>query len=570
MSIINIKCKHCDNNISFDSASKNVTCEFCGSTYSIQELLDENDISFIEKLKPKQIENKIETASHIKSGEALIYQAEYARAEAEFKKALEIDKTNARAYFGVVKAKTHNLTIIPTFDGYVSYAKDALKYAEEDDKEHIKAELAKLKLLEKENEKQKKLKQQRQAQEKKIQRKKTKRLDLFSKILYILIFIITGIALVAVIAKSYTDELKKSEANATIEISTSSELLNFMNKKEYLSATIILKNDIDMKNADWTPVGNATSPFTGSFHGGGHTISNLKISNPNYVGENYLGLFGYAKDATITGIKLDGVIIEVSEEVSPLATIIENEATNIGHAEFATLYAGLIVARANDSSIKLCEVLNTSKITITNKTDANLILGGIVGYAKNSEINHCASHAEIIGSAADAMLVSSTDSLDFAAGGIVAKLENSGVSYSYSSADISLSVSATDNPDTIRIFVGGVIGFSTSTHSLNFYAKYCFFTGSIFAEANTDFKEEKIGGIIASADKLENISNNQAIFENDKFILGNISLETTDLYDSSLITFPETEEELIEFISSNFSSDVWENTNSKFPSIKAA
>ena len=152
MAIINVKCKHCDNNMSFDTASKKVTCEFCGSTYNLSELLDEKDISFLEKLKPNEIESKIEATAHIKNGEALIYQADFVKAEAEFKKAIELDKTNHHAYFGVVKAKTHNLTIIPNFDGYLSFAKDALKYAQEDDKEHIRAEINKLKLLEKEKE----------------------------------------------------------------------------------------------------------------------------------------------------------------------------------------------------------------------------------------------------------------------------------------------------------------------------------------------------------------------------------------------------------------------------------
>ncbi len=569
MAIINVKCKHCDNNMSFDTASKKVTCEFCGSTYNLSELLDEKDISFLEKLKPNEIESKIEATAHIKNGEALIYQADFVKAEAEFKKAIELDKTNHHAYFGVVKAKTHNLTIIPNFDGYLSFAKDALKYAQEDDKEHIRAEINKLKLLEKEKETQKKYRQKKQAAEFKKETKKRKRLDLFSKILYILIFVLTGFALVAVIAKSYTDDLKNNQKNATIEISTASDLLNFMTKKEYLSATLVLKNDIDLSGATWSPIGNATSPFSGKFYGNNHTISNLKIQSTNTLGENYYGLFGYVKGATIMGIKLNNCnIVETSTAQNYEQN---NNATNIGHANFATNYAGFIVARADNSTIKLCEISNNSSISITNKIDGNLIFGGIAGLAKNSEINHCVVHAKITAEAKDAQLVSTSDSLNFAIGGIVGKINNSGISYSYSTSQLDLTVFAQNNHDIINLFAGGIVGFANNESDKNFYVRYCYFVGSINATAVAGSENQNIslGAIISSTSTTNNISSNLTLQNDQNYVSNGLTLLFNDLYDFDLTTFAETDQQLTDFISKNFSNQIWNNTNTTTPSLKS-
>lgn len=72
------------------------------------------------------------------------------------------------------------------------------------------------------------------------------------------------------------------------------------------SACAILKNDIvlndDVLNSDgslneekastfeeWTPIGTASNPYTGTFDGNGHTVSGIYIN----TSEDYQGLFGY-------------------------------------------------------------------------------------------------------------------------------------------------------------------------------------------------------------------------------------------------------------------------------------
>ncbi len=62
----------------------------------------------------------------------------------------------------------------------------------------------------------------------------------------------------------------------------------------YAGWTVFLVNDIDLENKEWTAIGSKSKPFSGSFDGQGHTISNLKITKTvaNLASSNRQGLFG--------------------------------------------------------------------------------------------------------------------------------------------------------------------------------------------------------------------------------------------------------------------------------------
>jgi hypothetical protein len=60
----------------------------------------------------------------------------------------------------------------------------------------------------------------------------------------------------------------------------------------------------------WTPIGNSTTKFTGSYDGQNHTISGLYINRPS--GTTYIGLFGYTNGATIKNVGLINVNIVTS------------------------------------------------------------------------------------------------------------------------------------------------------------------------------------------------------------------------------------------------------------------
>lgn len=552
MTIISVKCKHCGNNMTFETQSKSISCPFCGSQYKISELLNQNDINFLDKMKPAEIEKKIEANDHLKNGEAFLYKAEYVSAEKEFKKAIECDKDNYHGYFGVIRAKTHNLTILPDGQDLDYFSKSALKVVDNDDYEYLKNELNKLDLLKKEREQQKKQLEEQKKIAYKREKNKQKRSNLWTSLICAAVFAITIIALIVVVTNDQKEKDRLAQQRSTVEITTAAELSNFAEKPEYLSATIILKNDIDFAGGLWTPVGTAAAPFTGKFYGNNYTISNINIVDTDHQDENYLGFFGFSKGATITGLKLSNAKISTT-------TLNSNSEVN---------YAGLIVARANESNISLCEVLSTSQIVIKNKSKSTMIVGGVVGYAKDSKISNCLSHADITANSTNAEFEKNADSLNYVIGGVVGKLNNSGVSYSYSLANLEMSISEKpDQPDQINIFAGGVVGSAENCND-KFFVNFCYFTGKIDAKLEAVKSYSKIGGVIANFENNPNMISNFALFNDDSFKFNETSLSVTELTDNSILTIDSLEEEIIKLITANFSNEIWQNTDTLKPSLK--
>jgi hypothetical protein len=73
-----------------------------------------------------------------------------------------------------------------------------------------------------------------------------------------------------------------------------------------LAGDYVLNADIDLSEFSWTRVGNASTPFTGSLNGNGHTISGLTISDPN---TSEYGLFGEVNGANIHDLAITGASV---------------------------------------------------------------------------------------------------------------------------------------------------------------------------------------------------------------------------------------------------------------------
>lgn len=125
----------------------------------------------------------------------------------------------------------------------------------------------------------------------------------------------------------------------------------------YANTYFKLTADIDLENEEWTPIGifDRKAPFKGTFDGGRHQITNLKISN----GGQYGGLFGYTEGAVIKSCNVTGEINGYN-------------------------YTGGIVGYADANT----KILNCSfQGNVKGKGEGR---GGIVGYMSGGgEVNRC-------------------------------------------------------------------------------------------------------------------------------------------------------------------------------------
>ena len=194
--------------------------------------------------------------------------------------------------------------------------------------------------------------------------------------------------------------------------------------KNSLNNSVVLTADIDMASEDWTPIGTVAHPFDGVFDGGGHVIKNLCINLPT---TDDVGLFGYAKNATIYNLHLQDPSVKGNEHVGTLLgsafqvvrisdVLVTGSGTGDDYYTVSSdgLACGGIVGRANANfSIERCMFSGVIKgalscggilgdgydVTISDcsashyiqtdkKTDGSAV-GGIVGYAVLGDIERC-------------------------------------------------------------------------------------------------------------------------------------------------------------------------------------
>jgi hypothetical protein len=104
----------------------------------------------------------------------------------------------------------------------------------------------------------------------------------------------------------------------------------------------------------WTPIGNATEPFSGMFNGNGHTIEDLIVSDPEVPNAGLFAVSGgtvenvVINDSTLSGQTRVGALAGVNEGTinnvsvlgggpAPLATNVSKESTNGAALNAATI-----------------------------------------------------------------------------------------------------------------------------------------------------------------------------------------------------------------------------------------
>ncbi len=556
MSYITLKCKNCGSGMSINPDSKSCTCTHCGSTFLMMELLDEQDIHISKAMSQKEFESKIDFAEALKKGETYLYQAEYQQAEESFKRAIELNDKSHKGYLGVVKAKTKNLNKIPETPEYREYLKLAIKYVDKDNEMYLKSEIAKLELLEHEHSQQV-LEEKKKAIEIKKQKNHKADTDAFwGKITTTLIVVLTIMIFSAIyLTKSFYKGNNRKPVTATYEISTASQLAEYALNDDFMNATIIIKNDIDFKDASLTPIGTTSKPFSGVFYGNGHTLSNFEIKSETRNGNHLIGFFGFAKNAQIYGMKLDNVSI----------TGTSSESSQVTHR------IGFVCGMAENSTIKTCEVLNTCSLNVNHQMNCTLSFGGIVGEAKNTSLTY--SYSNATASATYSVITSQYSApLKFYSGGVVGNANETTITNCYSTSKISLDVQSSEEIKIIS-YTGGIVAYNLST---NAKINNCYFGGSIYNKTNAEDTGSFVGGIVGYGANFAKMNGNIALYtqpsnyqKGDNIIMSNLTV--MQLFDhtsaNAALKYYSTEGIPLK-IAEIFSSEIWELENPTAPNLK--
>ena len=242
------------------------------------------------------------------------------------------------------------------------------------------------------------------------------------------IFLILAVALAPLFAQSTNWYTKNPNADV-FEISTAEELrglavlVNGVIPITFANKTVILKNDIDLEDVSWTPIGsNSTNSFRGIFDGQGYTISRLLVS-----GVQYAGLFGYVTD---------GQIKEVNVVVSEI---------------IGTIYSGGLVGYMSGS---ITNSYATGDVYATDSYPSSSFYsysGGLVGYMSGSITNSYATGN-----------VYATSYYSSYSGGLVGYMNSNGIiTSSYATGNV-YATNSTSTSSSVSFF-GGLVGFMSGS-----------------------------------------------------------------------------------------------------------
>ena len=142
--------------------------------------------------------------------------------------------------------------------------------------------------------------------------------------------------------------------------------------------------------AGWSPIGNSTTKFTGSYGGAGYTIDNLFI---NQSSTTYVGLFGYTDGATVGDLGVTNVNITGGDYTGGL----------IGYGSGSTIYnchstGGISGSRYVGGLIGANALLVTScysNCTVSGASGCDH-LGGLIGY-NPSKVSNCYATGSVNG-----------------------------------------------------------------------------------------------------------------------------------------------------------------------------
>ena len=186
------------------------------------------------------------------------------------------------------------------------------------------------------------------------------------------------------------------------EISNAADLLDFatvVNGGE-TAANAVLTADIDLTGETWTPIGNATTKFEGTFDGQGHAITGFSYTATSDAGN---GLFGYVTNATIKNFSISGTLTSdgytyngtigaaegstvISGVRSALDITLANKSAHSGGILGSTVTSG------NPVLVESCEYSGTMTHTGTGDCQA-----GIMGYTYNGGVKNCIFSGTIVG-----------------------------------------------------------------------------------------------------------------------------------------------------------------------------
>ena len=209
---------------------------------------------------------------------------------------------------------------------------------------------------------------------------------------------------------------------------------------------ITLDKNIDLTGKDWTPIGTSfDNSYTGTFDGGGHTITGLTVT----TNDEYAGLFGcLGKAGTVKNVVMEDVQI-TSNRSSGFAGGVAGfsmgtiENCSVSGSVSGTVYVGGVVGAQWNGSITGC----SSSATVKGMVD----VGGVVGQTNDgATMTACYATGNVI--------IEIAPKKNISGGSLVGFNGGNGLLACYATGNVTSTGSSTGN-----VHIGGFLGDNYTT-----------------------------------------------------------------------------------------------------------
>ena len=236
------------------------------------------------------------------------------------------------------------------------------------------------------------------------------------------------------------------ESNGSYTVTSADGLMNIAKLVNggKTDINITLDKNIDLTGKDWTPIGTSfDNSYTGTFDGGGHTITGLTITTK----DQFVGLFGYLNRAgTVKNVVMEGIQITSNHMFGNTGGVagfswgtIEN--CSVSGSVSGTKCVGGVVGAQKAGSITGC----SSSATVKGTVD----VGGVAG-EKWGSMTACYATGNVT------LEIDSPKNLS--GGGLVGFNGGSGVLACYATGNVTSTGSSTGN-----VHIGGLFGDNYTT-----------------------------------------------------------------------------------------------------------
>lgn len=246
------------------------------------------------------------------------------------------------------------------------------------------------------------------------------------------------------------------ESNGSYTVTSADGLMNIAKLVNggKTDINITLDTDIDLTGKDWTPIGtDFHNSYTGTFDGGGHTITGLTFT----TNDENAGLFGYLNRAgTVKNVVMEGVQItsnqiyggSIGGVVGSSWGTIEN--CSVSGSISGTVYVGGVVGVQIGGSITGCNSSATVKGTVD--------VGGVAGQTNSSAtLTACYATGNVI--------IEMAPKKNIAGGGLVGMNAGSrGLLACYATGNVTSTGSSTG-----QVHIGGFLGNNYTTVTAGYW-----------------------------------------------------------------------------------------------------